>query len=491
MTMPAWNTYFVPATLDQTLDLLAAHAAQARVMAGGTDLLLEMARGVRQPRVLIDITHLRGLDAITLDERGVIHLGPLVTHNQVVASPLLRARAWPLVHACWEVGAPQIRNRATIAGNLVTASPANDTITPLAALDATVTLASRRGVRTLALTDFMLGVRRTALAADELLLDVSFAALAPGERGTFVKFGLRRAQAISVVNLAAVLTWDGAAVHTARLALGAVAPTIVRATAAEQALAGSHLDDTTIDAAARLAVRATTPIDDVRASAAYRRALVGVLVRRTLQQLRDHEPTGDALTHAVTLGPSAWPAAVPSLTTYDAHSRISFTLNGRATTVLLTAGQTLLDALRSTQADGGAAATGTKEGCAEGECGACTVLLNGAAVMSCLVPTAAIAGCDVVTVEGLPQYSAPLPEQRVETGPTLHAVQRAFVEAGAVQCGYCTPGLLVAAARLLAEQPQPDRAAVEEALAGNLCRCTGYARIVDAVVRAAAMNEGG
>lgn len=475
-----WTTYLIPHSLDQALHLLAEHGDQARIIAGGTDLLLELQRGVRPQRTLIDLTRVPGLDQITLDDDSTIHIGPLVTHNQVVASPLLRAHAWPLACACQEVGAPQIRNRATIAGNLVTASPANDTITPLVALGAAVTLASRRGRRTLPLAEFMLGVRRTALAADELLLAISFPALAADARGTFVKFGLRRAQAISLVNLAVVFGWDGTRARSVRLALGAVAPTIVRATAAEQCLEGSHLDDATLDDAARLASQATTPIDDVRASAAYRRSLVAVLVRRALQQLRDQPRPDDSLDQQITLGPCAWPApdstgAPPAPTVYDVTSAVTFTLNGQSVTKYHVAGQSLLDVLRRPVADGGAGMTGTKEGCAEGECGACTVLLNGAAVMGCLVPAAAVAGCEVLTVEGLAQSNH---------APALHVVQRAFVEAGAVQCGYCTPGLLMSSARLLAERPHPDRAAVEAALAGNLCRCTGYARIVDAVMRA-------
>lgn len=477
-----WDTYLIPTSLDEALDLLAFYADGARIIAGGTDLLLELQRGVRSQRTLIDITRLPDLDQVTLDEHDQLHLGPLVTHNQVVASSLLHARAGPLVRACWEVGAPQIRNRATVAGNVVTASPANDTITPLMALDACVTLASQRGRRTLPLADFMLGVRRTALAADELLLDISIPAMAPDARGTFVKFGLRRAQAISLVNLAIVLRWDGTTARAVHLAVGAVAPTIIRATAAEQALEGSGLDDATLEVAAHLAAQAASPIDDVRAGAAYRRSLVAVLVRRAVQQLRDDAPHEGTLDHAITLGPNAWSAPSRTSHIYDATSPVTFILNGQSITVHDTAGRTLLDVLRSPAASGGAGLTGTKEGCAEGECGACTVLLNGAAVMSCLVPAAAAAGSEVITVEGLAAYGHAV---------DLHIVQRAFVEAGAVQCGYCTPGLLVSAARLLAETPHPDRAAAEAALAGNLCRCTGYARIVDAVVHAGAGHTTG
>jgi CO/xanthine dehydrogenase FAD-binding subunit len=240
---------------------------------------------------VIDLTRIPGLAAI--EERdGWIHLGPLVTHNQVVASALIVEQAFPLARACWEVGAPQIRNRATVAGNVITASPANDTIAPLLALDATVTLRSLdRGERTLPLADFILGFRKVDLAPDELLTGIAFPALNAHSAGVFIKLGLRRAQAISVVNVAVVVTREDATpdapVTRAAIALGAVAPVVVRATAAESFLVGKPLHTASIAEAARLAVTAASPIDDIRSSAAYRRAMVETLVVRALQQIAD------------------------------------------------------------------------------------------------------------------------------------------------------------------------------------------------------------
>src|SRR5215216_3835656 len=180
-----WNNYLNVTTTDEALQALAAQPETTRIVAGGTDLMLELERGVRRGiETLIDITRIPNLDQIIIDEDDVIHLGPLVTHNHCVESRLIRARAYPLARAAWEVGAPQIRNRGTIAGNLITASPANDTITPLMALNASLTLQSVNGIRKIPLQDFYTGVRKTVMQPDEMLVDISFPALKSTQRGT-------------------------------------------------------------------------------------------------------------------------------------------------------------------------------------------------------------------------------------------------------------------------------------------------------------------
>jgi carbon-monoxide dehydrogenase medium subunit len=280
-----WDKYHSVTTLAETLELLAQYQERTRIIAGGTDILLELERGQRpNVDVLIDISRIPSLDLI--DRRGdTIRLGPLVTHNHVVDSKLVVERGLPLAQATWEVGAPQIRNRATVAGNLITASPANDTITPLFTLSGEVTLSSLAGERTVPLSNFYAGLRRTVMRPDELLTAITFPAMSRNERGIFLKLGLRRAQAIAVVNVAVVLTFDGDTVTRAAIALGSVAPTVICVPVAEQSLVGRKLTSEVITQAARLASATPNPIDDVRSTAAYRTEMVKVLVARALRAL--------------------------------------------------------------------------------------------------------------------------------------------------------------------------------------------------------------
>lgn len=462
-----WQAYHCVSRVEEALALLDQHRQEARIVAGGTDLIIEMERGQHpQLGVLIDITRVKGLDEICLRD-GIVRLGPLVTHNHVVGSALIRERGLPLAQASWEVGAPQIRNRATVAGNLITASPANDTITPLIAMSAQVTLSSLDGERSVALEDFYTGFRQTILQPNEMLSAISFPALNDNQRGLFLKLGLRRAQAISVVDAAIVLSFaDDGAVSRARIALGSVAATIVRAPAAEEFLVGKRLTKESIAEAGRLAAETAKPIDDVRGSAEYRDEMVKVLVARALRQLvRDSLDTGLPSDPPMLWGKdqAKVKTALPAQLTHLPDTPIECTINEES--VLVRSGQqkSLLHWLRDD-----VKLPGAKEGCAEGECGACTVFLDNVAVMSCMVHAPRAHGAEIVTVEGLAKSGA------------LHPIQSAFIDEAAVQCGYCTPGFLMAGAKLLEEIDEPSRDQINYSISGNLCRCTGYYKIVKA-----------
>ena len=464
-----WHAYINATSIDEALQALSERGESARIVAGATDLILEMERGVRTGiHTLIDVTRIPNLDHITIDEDNVIHLGPMVTHNHCVESRLIRARAYPLARAAWEVGAPQIRNRGTIAGNLITASPANDTITPLVALDASVTLQSLRGTRTVALKDFYTGVRKTVMQPDEMMVDISFPAMATTARGTFIKLALRRAQAISIIDVAVVVDTEAGSVKSAAISLGAVAPTIIRAPEAESYLVGKPLTDEVLEEAARLTMNSCKPIDDIRGSAAYRSEMVRVCTLRGLKAVREgQEHTGMPLEPILLWGESSTQSGIQQAHQTPSAS-IETTINGKKYTFNSGYEKTLLRLLRED-----ANLVGTKEGCAEGECGACTVFLDGKAVMACLVPAPRAHGAEITTVEGL------------GADGELHPVQESFIEHGAVQCGYCTPGFLMSGAKLLEEKSNPTRNEIEQAITGNLCRCTGYYKIVQAIDSAA------
>ncbi len=468
-----WHKYINATKIEDVIKALSKQGERARIIAGGTDLILELERGIRKGiDTIIDVTRIPQLDQIVMDENNVIHLGPLVTHNHCVESKLIRELAYPLARAAWEVGAPQIRNRGTVAGNIITASPANDTITPLMALGASVTLQSMDGTRTIPLRDFYTGVRKTRMRPDEMLVDISFPAMKSSQRGMFIKLALRRAQAISVINVTVLLGYESDSIQTASITLGAVAPTIIHASEAEEYLVGKQLTDDVIEQAARLTMQASRPIDDIRGSAAYRREMVRVCTMRGLRSLRDgDEQAGMPVDPVLLWGNQKSESRMHAL--HESPSNpIETTINGKKYSFKNGYNKTLLRLLREE-----GELTGTKEGCAEGECGACTVFMDGKAVMACLIPAPRAHGAEIVTVEGL----AP--------GSKLHPVQEAFIQDGAVQCGYCTPGFIMSAAKLLEEKENPTRGEIEQAMTGNLCRCTGYYKIMQAIEHSVMIKE--
>jgi carbon-monoxide dehydrogenase medium subunit len=254
-------------------------------MAGGTDILLQTARQAAVP-VLIDISGIPELGAIEVREGG-LQIGAAVRLIDLARSPLLGGAWSALAQGAAEVGSPQIRNLATLGGNLCNASPSADTAAPLLALEARLELASPDQQRQLALDEFFLGPGKTALAPNEILTHIFLPVPPPTAAGCYIKLKVRQAMDLAIVGVSAVLASHEGGRH-ARLALSAVAPTPIRVPAAEQLLAqAERLDQDVIDAAARLAMERARPISDVRASARYRLEMVRTLSRQALCTLWD------------------------------------------------------------------------------------------------------------------------------------------------------------------------------------------------------------
>jgi carbon-monoxide dehydrogenase medium subunit len=274
--------FLAPRTLPDALAALAEYGDAAAPIAGGTNLLLYLRAGRRQPRLLMDLlplTPLCGLHSMA----GQIRLGALTTLTTVLESPLLSGAAAVLRAAAADFGSPLTRNRATLGGNIADASPAADTAVPLLALDASVELHSAsRGQRSVPLREFFLAPRRTRRTPDELLTAITVPTPPATATGGFVKLALRDAMAVAVVSVGVVLEWQGDVCQRGRIALGAVAPTPIRTPQGEALLTGQQLDAELITLCARACAAEASPIDDVRASAAYRRQMIEVLVRRLL-----------------------------------------------------------------------------------------------------------------------------------------------------------------------------------------------------------------
>jgi CO/xanthine dehydrogenase FAD-binding subunit len=272
-----------PTTLDAALALLAADEA-ARPVAGGTDLVVAARQGRRPlPASIVAIDRIAELDHHGVVD-GALVLGGLTTHAWLADSAEVRDAWSALADAAAIVGSPATRATGTIGGNLMNASPAAETTAPLVVLDATVRLEAAGGVaRTVAVADLADGPGRTIAAPGELLTAVTVPRPAAGSGSAYIRLEYRRAMEIAVVGAAALVTLtDDGRIAAARVALTAVAPTIVRAPAAEEALLGEPASAATFRAAAEAAAAAARPIDDVRASADYRRAMLVVVVARAL-----------------------------------------------------------------------------------------------------------------------------------------------------------------------------------------------------------------
>ena len=443
-------SYAAPTTLAEAVGLLTEHAeAEPRVLAGGQSLIPLMNFRLAKPGYLIDLRHVAGLSGIRR-EGDTLVIGAMTRMSEVERSAEVAVAAPLLAEAVGLVAHTPVRNRGTVGGSLAHADPAAELPTVALACDAELVAVGPAGSRVLPAAEFITGPFSTALAPDEILTEIRLPVWPGGH--AFVEFSRIHAN-FAVVGVAALVDLDGSRIRRAALALAGVAPTAIRATAAERVLAGADAAD--VAAAAGEAAGggrrgpdpgrgpARQPADQARAGPDLPAARDRTgRIARTKREVR-------------TLAPST--------------CTISLTVNGRRHVAEVEPRRLLVDFLRE---DLGL--PGTHIGCEHGVCGTCTVLLDGASIRSCITFAVQADGAEISTVEGLSR------------GGELHPLQDEFAAKQALQCGFCTPGMLMRACEILAENPDPTPEQVRSAIASNLCRCTGYQFITEAVIGAAA-----
>ncbi len=280
-----------PQHLSDALDALAQNDSAIRPLAGGTDMLVDIRAQRAKPDVLVSLQNISELRGITR-ENGTLKIGAATTIAEFLKHPELTKHD-ALRYAAYVFANPMIRNSATIGGNIGSASPAGDMLPPLLALDAHIELVSKNEARVMPLSDFFLGPRKTAKRANELITSIQLpvisyqspvSSLQSPVSSAFYKLGLRQADAISLISVAVWIQRDGEKIRDVRIALGAVAPRPMRAIRAEEILRGEIFNEMNLKESARIASEECSPIDDLRASANYRRRMIAVYVRRMLEQ---------------------------------------------------------------------------------------------------------------------------------------------------------------------------------------------------------------
>jgi len=277
-------SYESPKSLAQALSLLAAAGDKGRPLAGGSDLIIQMRAGVRQPGQVIDIKDIPELQVIAFSPQDGLRLGAAVCCARITEDAMLKQNYPGLVEAAGLIGSDQIQSRCSVGGNLCNGSPAADTTPALIALGAQCVISSSKGTRTVPVEQIVTAPGRTILTADELLVEFRIAAPKGHSSDCYQRFIPRNEMDIAVVGVGAAVTVDGGKFTAARIGLGAVAATPLLAKNAGDSLVGKPVNDESIAAAAVLAQQIATPISDMRGTAEYRKHLVGVLTRRVVKE---------------------------------------------------------------------------------------------------------------------------------------------------------------------------------------------------------------
>ncbi len=447
--LPSRFTYHRAGSLDEALSLLGTHGEDAKVLAGGQSLIPMMKLRFANPEHLVDVNHVDGLEG--LEERdGSLRIGALTRYRDVIASDLISSRYPTIARAAPQISDPLVRNLGTVGGSLAHADPAGDLGAVMLALGASVVLKSSGGEREVPISEFLVDTFMTSIEPDELLTEIRVPM--PGERsgGDYLKLE-RKVGDWATVAVAVSLTLSNGSIGRAGIGLTGVGPKNIQATEAEAALAGA--------APGRRGLRrGGTPRGGCgqprvrRAGTRGVQAAHGRRVRAARARARARDGERGLRGRSM---------------------EIKVNVNGTERTADVEDRLLLVHLIREVYE-----LTGTHIGCDTSNCGACTVLLDGIPVKSCTMFAAQADGREITTVEGLME------------GAELHPVQAAFKEHHGLQCGFCTPGMMLVGAALIERNPDPSDDDVRWAISGNVCRCTGYMNIVKAIQAAAATKAG-
>ena len=482
-------------SVDDAVRLLLEYP-QAQIIAGGSDVLVQMREGKRAGAELVSIYGLDELRGVVMEEDGTIRIGSLTSFSHITKDPIIQKYINVLGEAVDMVGGPQIRNIGTIGGNTCNGVTSADSASTLFAWDAVIELAGPDGIRRIPIKDFYIKAGKVDLRPGEIQTAILIPREAyEGYEGYYIKYAMRNAMDIATLGCSVnvKLSEDKKTFTDVRIAYGVAGPVPMRAVHAEAAGRGLEVTDENIEKIGDTVLEDVTPRDSWRASKAFREHISKLLCKRALREAvrraggviseesqaamapntsdNENAGTGEKKEDPASIsGVSEESGSGRDTIMTDAESGKQYKLvrcriNGVERETMVDVRASLTDMLRNDYS-----LTSVKKGCEVGECGACNVIIDGECYNSCIYLAVWADGKEIRTVEGL-------------MGPDgeLSDIQQAFIDEAAVQCGFCTPGVIMSAVEILESGKEYTRDELRKQLSGHLCRCTGYENILNAV----------